>query len=254
MGLIYFAIMIGVLVTVHELGHFLAARFFKVGVTQFAVGVGPRLWTKTRGGTEYFIGALPLGGYVMMAQHEDEVNPGEKPLPSAGLWPRAVIALAGPVFSVLFALPCYFLVGLGTSTVPAPIIANMPSEERPSAAAEAGLKVGDEITAINGEAVRYWHQVSPLIQASQGNALDVSVLREGEAMTLSVTPTHVPGHGYLVGISHVPIDSEGTALVSEIVTREMAWDERFERATTMAVMGTWRVCPFYPLYASDPMR
>ena len=232
MGIIYFAVMIGVLVFIHELGHFLAARLFGVGVTEFSVGFGPRITGFQRGGTDFVICALPLGGYVAMAQTPEEAGE-EKALHAAGLWPRAAIAFAGPLFSLLFAVPCYLLVGLGMSTTPAPIVAHMSAEDSP--AAVAGLQVGDEITAINGAPIHYWHELRGAI-AQGGDAIEVTVQREGATQVFKVKPKHVGGHGPVIGVSHVPRDADGQPLAEQITTRDFPLAERIPHALTTSVM------------------
>lgn len=190
LNILYFAIIVGILVFVHELGHFLAARLFRVKVTQFAIGVGPRMTGFERKGTEFRIGWLPLGGYVLMAQHPDDGDDEQRALLDAPRWQRAAIALAGPLFSLAFPILCYLAVGLGTSTVPAPHLAYVGED---SPAAEAGLQPGDTILAVDGDPLTYWHELEDAIISSEGHPIAVTVGRDDTQLELLVRPERRAG-------------------------------------------------------------
>src|SRR5260370_7416348 len=117
-NLAYTLVLLGVLVFVHELGHFLVAKAVNVKVVRFSIGFGPRIFGFTKGETEYRVGWLPLGGYVKMAGElpQDELSPEEakRGFLAQAPWKRALIVTAGPAFNLLFPILAYFLLFLGT--------------------------------------------------------------------------------------------------------------------------------------------
>lgn len=166
-----FVFAIGVLVTVHEFGHFWVARRLGVKVLRFSIGFGRPLWTR-RGrvdGTEYVVAAIPLGGYVkMLDEREDEVAEDEldRAFNRQALWKRIAIVSAGPAFNFLFAIVAYWAMFVVGVSGPRPIVQEV-AEATP--AAVAGLRAGDEIVAIDGQRAQSWDSV---IQAVVGEALD----------------------------------------------------------------------------------
>jgi regulator of sigma E protease len=222
MSVLYFIVMVGVLVFIHELGHFLAARLCKVKVKEFAVGMGPRLASFTRRGTRFMIGALPLGGYVLMANHDDDCEAEGKPLDQAPLLHRAWIALAGPLFSLLFAIPCYLAVGLGTTQLPAPAVGHIASADSP--AAVAGLQVGDLITEANHQPVQYWHELRAEI-ARAPDALPLTVRRGDHTLSVTVEPLRSPGQPPQIGIFYMPFDGDKPQ-PDKALMRPVPWSAR----------------------------
>jgi regulator of sigma E protease len=172
---------IGLLVTVHEFGHFWVARKLGVRVLRFSVGFGSPLWKRTaRDGVEYVIAAIPLGGYVKMLD-EREGGVDEAELPRAfnrqKLSVRTAIVLAGPVANLIFAVFAYWAVFLSGETGLKPIL-DAPTQN--SAAAAAGFRSGDEIIAIGGEPANSWERVIyQLVEyAVDDKAAPVSVIGE----------------------------------------------------------------------------
>src|SRR5690349_17677545 len=158
--------MVGVLVFVHELGHFLFARVFGVRVLTFSLGFGPRVAGFRRGGTEYVLSALPLGGYVRMLGENprDEVRPADRPasFASQSIWRRMVIASGGPLMNLAFPIALYFVVYLGdTEQQPATIGRVFP--HRP---ADGKLQPGDRVVAIDGEPIETYYELSRTIAQS----------------------------------------------------------------------------------------
>ena len=148
-------IVLGVLIFFHELGHFLVARYFKVGVEKFSLGFGPKIFAKTVGMTEYRVSAIPLGGYVKMVgeSHDAEVDDSELELSFTHkpVWQRMLIVAAGPFFNLVLAVVIYTgLAGVyGTSGL-APVVKAV----KPGLPAyEAGLGYGDRIVKVGGEPV-----------------------------------------------------------------------------------------------------
>jgi regulator of sigma E protease len=184
-----FILLLGVLVTVHELGHFLVAKACGVKVLKFSIGFGPKLIGFTKGETEYQIALLPLGGYVKMAgdlPHE-ELTPEEA---SRGFlaqppWKRGLIVLAGPAFNLIFPILIYFFVYVGphqaTSTLIRTVSPGLP-------AAAAGIRPGDRLVSVDGVEVRTFNDISEAFIGRFERPMPVVVDRGGQRVTLEVTP------------------------------------------------------------------
>ena len=191
MGFVYFVIMIGVLVFVHELGHFLVAKLFDVKVLRFSIGFGPKLFAFQYGETEYTLCALPLGGYVLMLGNdmaEAEAIPEEdlpRSLLAKPIWQRALVILAGPAFNVALPVLVFFCFGLMQTTAPpstvGEVLADTPAER-------VGLQAGDQITSLDGAEVRYWHEVLEAVSDSPGEPLAITWSRDGLEMSATITP------------------------------------------------------------------
>ncbi len=191
-SLIAFIIVIGVLVFVHELGHFLVARACGVGVQVFSLGFGPKIFKFTRGMTVYCISAIPLGGYVKMTGEEpgDAHALDEKDLHLSfthkSVGQRALIAAAGPAFNFLLAIVIFYLlyqfsgVYMGLPKV-GQVVADSP-------AMAAGIQKNDVIREIDGVSVASFEDISQLVAKSQGDSLEILVQREGEVKSFSLTP------------------------------------------------------------------
>ena len=182
-------VVLGVLIFVHELGHFLAAKLSRVGVLTFSLGFGPKLFGKKVGETQYQVSLVPLGGYVKMIGEE----PGEKLPPE--LLPKSFsaqpvgrrlgIVFAGPFFNFLFAVVAFsvaFVVGL-------PTLLPEVGEIKPDFPAyQAGLKPGDRILEVNGSPVKRWEDLAKVIHESSDRPLRLKIDREKETIRISVTP------------------------------------------------------------------
>ena len=186
-------IVLGLLIFVHELGHFLVAKRAGVGVTTFSLGFGPRLFGLKRGGTDYRLSAIPLGGFVrMVGEHPgEEVAPEDIPRSFSHkpvAWRLAIVA-AGPLSNVIFAFVAYYLVlllwGLPTmTTLVGDVVKDQP-------AALAGVQKGDRVLAIGGQAVEHWGEMVKAIQSSKGQPVDVSLDRRGRQVTVTLQPLPV---------------------------------------------------------------
>lgn len=194
MTILAFLVLLGVLITVHELGHFIVAKLVGVRVLTFSIGFGPKLVSFRRGETEYRVALLPFGGYVRM--YGDDVNEPvpaaerhraflEKPIPH-----KMAIAVAGPVANLLLPLVLFFAVSVGSETVPAATVGTLlPGEP----AAAAGLLPGDTITAVDGEAIADFGDLIAAIGARPNTDTTLSVQRPGQGvLTLHVTPKATP--------------------------------------------------------------
>lgn len=185
-------ILLGILIIVHEFGHFSVARMCGVGVEKFSVGFGKTIYSKTVDETEYILAAVPLGGYVkLVGEDPDEETEGAKnPEKSFNLKPvsaRLAIVVAGAVFNILLAVLIFF--GIYLTGVPMildePRIGGLVPEKR---AEQAGLLAGDTILSIDGVSVETWGDMADIIQGSAGVALDLEIQREDTTFTINITP------------------------------------------------------------------
>ena len=195
MTLVWFALLVGVLITVHELGHFAMARLFGVRVLKLAIGFGRPLVRLTRGGTEYAVGVVPLGGYVRLCGEADDVNIDADDAPHAfalrPAWQRLCIVFAGPLANVAFATCVFMLLAGGEAGAPTATVGTVFSGQP---AADADLRAGDRVVAVDGDAVRAWDDFNQRVLAAPGRELRITVERptaKGEAvrtLTKVVTP------------------------------------------------------------------
>lgn len=188
-----FILVLGLLIFVHELGHFLFAKLFGVRVLKFSLGFGPRIAGKTIGETEYVISAFPLGGFVKMFGEnpdERELTKEEKAVSFAhkSVYQRFGIVFAGPLFNLLFSVFLFFMVfafaGVPTSTDTTAI--GKITEASP--AEKSGLQPGDIIVEIDSMPTEKWLDVLEAVKNSEGKEIAITVLRGSEERTFSVTP------------------------------------------------------------------
>ena len=214
MTVVYAIIVLGILIFVHELGHFLLAKLMGVSVEKFSLGFGPKLVGTKIGETEYLLSAFPLGGYVKMFGEGGYIeggeihNPGGVDKAPADEFPhgslhemtaaekarsfahkpvlaRIAIVMAGPVFNLLFAWLIFIVLSIiGVPTV-TPKIGEV-LKDKP--AVKAGMLKGDVITAINNKPVKQWDQIAEGVAASKGQPLTLSVKRDTRNISFTITP------------------------------------------------------------------
>src|SRR5271154_7093632 len=185
------AVVLGIMVLLHEWGHFVAAKLCGVRVDVFSIGFGPRIWGVKRGDTDYRLSILPLGGYVRMAGD----NPSEERTGAAyeflsrPRWQRCIIDIAGPVVNILLTFVIfwgiYLFVGMPVDTYlsrPADVAA-VPQDAANNA---TGVQPGDRITAINGVRTSSWEQVLTEVEKTKaGDSLAITVQRAGAQQTFT---------------------------------------------------------------------
>ncbi|MHB8503700.1 MAG: RIP metalloprotease RseP, partial [Candidatus Acidiferrales bacterium] len=219
MGAVYLIVgvglVLGVMVLVHEWGHFIVARLCGVRVDVFSIGFGPRLFGWKKGPTDYRVSALPLGGYVRMAgQDLSEVDAGTKPptgapdeLMSKSRWKRALISFAGPAVNLIF--PIFLLTGLFAIVgMPYSAYLNAPvrvTELPPhSGAASDPLKVGDTVLSINGVATPSWEQaLLALKQAGPSGMVRMEVVDAGTRRTIEVPAKSASDTSQILGYAPI---------------------------------------------------
>ncbi len=194
--ILVFIAAIFILVTIHELGHFLAAKYFKMRVNKFSIGFPPKIFGFKKGETEYVIGATPLGGYVQIAGMidesmddsfvDDEIKPDE--FRSRPVWQRTVVILAGVIFNMILAVFIYagMAWSYGETVVPVRSVDGIYVQEG-SVASQIGLQTGDKLIGVNGREVEYFNQLfSP--SSITDRELSFLVEREGETLTIPTPP------------------------------------------------------------------
>ncbi|HZN92927.1 MAG TPA: RIP metalloprotease RseP [Myxococcales bacterium] len=185
----YTILLLGILIFVHESGHFLVAKALKVKVLRFSIGFGPPILSFTRGDTEYRIAWFPLGGYVKMAgeQPYDELPPEEARYGflAQAPWKRMLIVAAGPVFNLVFPVLVFFIVLLGVSEHATTLVGTV---EPGMPAAEAGIRPGDRIVSIEGQKVELFDDIVEQLQTRYDRPTVISVDRDGKQITLTLTP------------------------------------------------------------------
>lgn len=188
-----FILVLGLLIFVHELGHFLFAKLFGVKVLKFSLGFGPRLCGKVVGDTEYVISAIPLGGYVKMFGE----NPDEQDVPAEqravsfahkSVWQRFGIVFAGPAFNFLFTLLLFFFLFLAHGVPESVDTTKVGNVKENSPAAVGGMLVNDEIVEINGLITNSWSDVLEGVKNSGGKNISMVILRDGEKIHLELIP------------------------------------------------------------------
>jgi regulator of sigma E protease len=197
-----FLFVLGVLVFVHELGHFLVARWHGVRVHTFSLGFGPKLFSIRRGDTEYCISIVPLGGYVKLAgenalevEEEQQAKGPGAPLASdqfmaKSKWVRFQVYVAGPVMNILLAIVVGAVVLSRGADVPiyrsAPPVIGSLSADSPAAA--AGLRAGDLVLSLDGQPVTTWDEFEMAFVTKAGRELNLVASRNGERVSVHVTP------------------------------------------------------------------
>ncbi|MBN2536644.1 RIP metalloprotease RseP [candidate division WOR-3 bacterium] len=213
------ALVIGLLITIHEFGHLIVAKLTRIPVEVFSIGFGPPLLRRTWGGTEYRLAAVPLGGYIKMAGEEEpaagrEEAPREQPaVPGFNekpLWVKAAVIAAGPVSNLVlgFLLFVFVLAVFGQDYTPATIWAPAGS-----VAEQAGFQTGDRVQSINGEPVRDFVELDSRLAEHAGTTATLVVLRDGQTIELDYpVPTAYgdPGLPPVVG-EVLPGSPAGTA-------------------------------------------
>ena len=180
--------MLGVLVLVHELGHFAVAKSVGVRVERFSIGFGPKLWSIKKGETEYLLCAIPLGGYVKMGGDEPGENiKGEKwEFLSRNVFDRFKIIFAGPLVNYMLAFLIFsviFMFGSPTMTTEVgALLKDYPAEKQ-------GVLVGDKVLAIDGKAVKYWDDMTEMIYKHTDGPMKLSIERNGKMVEQEVIPT-----------------------------------------------------------------
>ena len=206
-------LLFGVIILIHELGHFLLAKKNGVTVHEFAIGMGPKIYSKEKNGTLYSIRALPIGGYVSMeGEDEESNNPGS--FSRKSILQRVSIIFAGPLFNlilaVIFLIPVFIYIGSPTTTLDE-IVDNSPAQE-------ANLQKGDIIKSVDGEAIDSWNDFIEVVSGSNGKELNLIVERNNTEVKANLTPEKSEDGTYKIGVTCERNKNIITAIKDSFVT------------------------------------
>jgi regulator of sigma E protease len=241
---------LGVAINIHELGHFLVAKFFGMRVEAYSFfGLGPRIWGFKIGHTDYRISAIPLGAYVKL--YGDEAtqsleggrSDGEE-VPASELyelrprWQKFLVMLGGPFMNILLALTIPFFVALsyGIPAIPEPVI----SFVKPGGAADqAGIRAGDKIINFDGTPNPTWRKIKQAAAISPGRPLDIVIERAGSQINLKITPSEVIEKGQKIGeVDMLPDTGLETVVVMDVNVDSPAAKAGFANGDQIVQVGT----------------
>src|SRR6056297_1403511 len=236
-----FIVVLGILIFIHEFGHYITAKLSDIRVEEFALGFGPKLLSKKWGETVYSIRAIPLGGFCNMTgefvpdEDEDEESlrvynealANRRCFHQKSMLKRFAVIFMGPFMNFMLAILIFFLIfnfaGLPVDTLNEPIIGEL-DPSRP--ASEAGLLPGDEIIKIEGTKVDSWSGMTNLIHNSSQKPLEIVINRNGNTMTFNITPVY-----------NEEMDVNIIGIYPKVVRENIGFFESFSRA----VSQSWRV-------------
>ena len=213
MTIIAALLLFGVIVLIHEFGHFIFAKKNGVTVHEFALGMGPKLFGKEVNGTMYSVRILPIGGFCAMeGEDEDSDKPGS--FGTKSILQRASVIFAGPFFNlvlaVLFLIPVFIYIGSPTTTIDE-VVENSPAQI-------ATLQSGDIIKKIDGKEITSWQDFTNEIISSQGKELNLVVERDNKELNLSITPEKSEDGSYKVGVTSLRDKNIINAIKESFVT------------------------------------
>jgi len=224
-GIIAFIFILGSAVIIHEFGHFIVAKLFKIRVEAFSFGLGPRLFGKRFGDTDYRVSAIPLGGYVKLGGDESNApleGEGASDIPDRERydlrprWQRVLVAIAGPVMNILTALaiPLAGAMISGVPATPAPVVSRVTKD---GAAQTAGLLPGDRIVSFNGTENPKWEIIHGDALLSPGQSLPLVVDRNGQRLPLTIKPTPRTEDGETAGtLDFIPDYGNVPIVISDV--------------------------------------
>jgi len=231
MGILAALLVLSVLIFFHELGHFLAARFFGVQVDVFSIGFGKKLWSKQIGKTQWSLSAIPLGGYVKMKGQDDSdptnISYDDDSYNTKKPWQRIIILLAGPFANFLMAFMLYLAIAyLGVPK----LLSYVGSVGKETPAFQAGIQINDKIIQINGKKTPYWENIGKTINSSEGS-VSLLVERNGTLLDLTLWPKVIedqnlfgePIQRRIIGIS--PLNKQESVHYGLVEGFGYAWEE-----------------------------
>lgn len=250
MTLLWAAVLLGLLIFVHELGHFLLAKLMGVRVLKFSLGFGPKIAGFKSGDTEYLLSAFPLGGYVKMLGDEPGVELSAEDRRFAytaqPVYKRFLIALAGPFFNFLltFVIMVFFLGAGFPVNIPklddiAPKVGVVVED---SPASRAGLMPGDEVVEIEGKPIHTWFDLVGIVSSSPGKPLSLKVKRNSQLLDVEITPEAVKetlDDGQHKTFGRIGIQRAGAEVPFHVITAKGALSVPFKAAE-----ATWRLSYF----------
>lgn len=228
-SVISIVLVLGILIFIHELGHFLVAKAFRIGVKTFSLGFGYKLLGFTRGRTEYRISAVPLGGYVqLVGESPDAELPADfQEQESFSLrppWQRMLVVAAGPAFNffLAWAIYCLLFLFLGQQAM----LPQIGQVQENSPAQEAGLQPGDRVLRVNSQKIEYWSDMANFIQDSQGRELQLEVQRGRQALEIALQPelqTRQNIFGEEIQVPMIGVEASGETVRISMGPLQSAW-------------------------------
>jgi len=242
MAIISAIILLGILIFVHEFGHFLFAKLMGVKVLKFSLGFGPKLFGKKFGETEYLISSVPLGGYVKMSGEEpgEELPEEEKArtFRAQPLRKRFLIVVAGPLFNIFFASLLFALIFMGGIPVLYPdvgeVMEGMPAEK-------AGFQKGDRVLKIEGAEIGRWDEMTEFIHKNPGKPLEFTIRRNEGVVSLKAVPEarkvkDIFGEEREIGLIGIqPLGSQFTQRYGPLEALPLALEKTYDWVVLMAV-------------------
>lgn len=199
---------LGFLVFIHEFGHFVAAKMAGMRVEQFSIGMGPKIASIKKGETDYIIGAIPAGGFVMVSgitsEERYEGNDDPRLYQNKTIFQRFLFAVAGPFMNLLTAVVILMVMGMvvGVSVPDADAPAYISQVSDNGAAAQADILAGDKITAINGQPMATWSDVDKFLVTNGGSTMAVTLMRNEASLDVSITPRYSESEErFLIGVT-----------------------------------------------------
>lgn len=233
MAILFFGLIIGL----HELGHFLSAKLFGVKVNEFSLGMGPAIFKKQKGETKYALRLLPVGGYVSM-EGEDEASDDERAFCNKKWWNKFIIVVAGAVMNLVLG---FIFVIILTSMDKLIDTTQIHSFYENATSAQYGLEVGDTIKEINGTNIYSSRDISYALQRDEDGIYDFTVERNGTDVELTdvhfETKPRENGHNtivfdfIIVGVEKTPLNVLSTAVLDTVSTARLVWLTLFDLIT-----------------------
>jgi len=242
-----FIFILGSAVVLHEFGHFIVAKLFKIRVETFSVGFGPRLFGKKWGDTDYRVSAILLGGYVKLGGDESNAPlegasavdiPPQEMFNLRPRWQRVLVALAGPVMNVLTAMAIPFTAAMmyGVPATPAPVVYYV---QRGGAADQAGLEPEDRIISFNGTENPSWDIISGDALLSPGRPMPMIINRQGSQISLMITPSSRTENGETAGfLDFIPDYGGLPILVGDVFNGSPAEETGLKPGDRLVTVGT----------------
>ncbi|MDD6919832.1 MAG: RIP metalloprotease RseP [Eubacteriales bacterium] len=208
MTIIYAILMLAILIFIHELGHFMAAKACGVKVNEFALGMGPVLFKRVKGETQYSLRAIPIGGFCAM-EGEDEVSDDDRAFNKKKPWQKLVIVAAGAFMNLVAAILIMIIVVYSTGTA----VNKVGEVVKDSPAQQIGIQVGDELISVNGNAIKEWDDFTTNInKIDPTKEVKIGIKRGDEEKVFSTMLTKENGR-YLVGVIAAKERHPGRALI-----------------------------------------
>lgn len=201
--------LLGFLILIHEAGHFLVAKLFKVKVEEFAIGFGPKIFTKQGKETKYELRLIPLGGFVRM-EGEEQRSESERSFNNASIPKRMGIVAAGAIVNIVFGILVYFIIISATGNNVSTIV---DSTNEGYVASEVNIQSGDEIKEINGKKIRLKSDIDQILQESNGEELTLLIDRNNEEKEIKLKPTEKQTKSTGIYVSQAQTGEKATQVI-----------------------------------------